>query len=400
MFASAIPFLSKGGMQDMVWMLATGLAERGHLVVIFVPPAPDGIGDRWLDGVHVIHSRLPMRWIFRTVRKDANRLFTQLDEQQGRFDLVHTHSAGGYLFQRYNAGRGRERTPLAMSLYGTAIDEIVTLARLLSDAHAQHGLRLDTKRVLGIAYFYLGLLMTRRTFAEGSDALFVTSQQQKGIAVRHYRFRPEKVHVLPNAVRTDQFTPPPDDCPISGRLLAVARLLEQKGVQVVIRALPRIRAAIPTATLDIVGDGEYRRRLVELVADLGLGSCVTFHGSVDYAALPQFYRSCDLFVNPTLRANGYDLTVLQAMACGRPVVASDVGSLPELVTGATGILTPPGDEGAFAGAVIALLQDETHARQMGRAARSRVEAEFSLDALLDGTLEIYGQMLALPPRKA
>jgi glycosyltransferase involved in cell wall biosynthesis len=393
MFASTIPLISKGGMQDMVWMLATGLAERGHSVVVFTPPAPDGLSERWLDGVRLIHSSLPMRWIFRSVREDANELYARMVEAEGPFDLVHTHSAGGYLFQRYNQRRGPNRIPLAMSLYGTAVDEIATLARLLFERNAKHGIRPDAKRVLGILYFYLGLLVTRRTFSEGSDALFVTSRQQKDIAVKHYLFESAKVHVVPNAVRTDQFTPPPKHSS-RGRLLAVARLLEQKGVQVIVRALPQIRREAPGATLDIVGDGEYRPCLMRLVEDLGLEECVTFHGAVEFADLPTFYQSCDIFLNPTLRANGYDLTVLQAMACGRPVVVSRIGSIPELVTEATGTLIPPGDERALKQAVIELLTNEERARQLGDAARRRIELDFGLDATLDKTLEVYGHILS------
>ena len=392
MFASAIPFLSKGGMQDMIWMLAAGLARRGHSIVVFTPPAADNLSARWLDGVRVIHSGLPMRWIFRSVREDANDLYAQVVRQEGPFDLVHTHSAGGYLFQRYNQRCSQTRTPVAMSLYGTAIDEMVTLALLLVGRRVNHGIRLDTKRLLGILYFYIALLVTRGTFSKGSDALFVTSQRQKDLAVRYYLFESAKVHVVPHSVRTDQFVPPPIRSP-RGRLLAVARLLEQKGVQIIIRALPRIRGAFPGATLDIVGDGEYRSHLERLVGGLGLEGCVTFHGAVDFADLPRFYQSCDIFLNPTLRANGYDLTLLQAMACGLPVVVSRIGSILSLVTEETGALIPRADEQALAQSVIELLKNDERARQLGEAARRRIERDFSLDAMLDKTLEVYSKIL-------
>ena len=142
-----------------------------------------------------------MWWIFRTVRADANSLFERLAKDELPFDIAHTHSAGGYLFQRHNIGSAR-RIPVTMSLYGTAIDEIVTLARLLKDAHAEHGLRTDLKRVFAIIYFAVGLVVTRRTFTRGSDALSVTSKQQKRLAVKYYKFRPEQVHIVPNGVRT------------------------------------------------------------------------------------------------------------------------------------------------------------------------------------------------------
>jgi glycosyltransferase involved in cell wall biosynthesis len=117
---------------------------------------------------------------------------------------------------------------------------------------------------------------------------------------------------------------------------------------------------------------------------------VRFAGAVPLEELPRWYAIADLFLNPTVRINGYDLTILQAMACARPVVVSNIGSVPTAVRdGVDGVLVPPGDPAALAAAVIALHRDPARAAALGAAARRAVEERFSLERMVDGTLAVY-----------
>ena len=106
--------------------------------------------------------------------------------------------------------------------------------------------------------------------------------------------------------------------------------------------------------------------------------------------LPDLYAAADLFVNPTVRINGYDLTILQAMACARPVVVSNIGSVPTAVTdGVDGVLAPPGDPEALAARLLAVLGDRERAAALGAAARTTVVGRFSVEAMVEGTLGAY-----------
>src|SRR5207245_7856921 len=110
--------------------------------------------------------------------------------------------------------------------------------------------------------------------------------------------------------------------------------------------------------LAIVGDGGYRSELEATARSVGVGRSVRFVGSVDLGRLPAFYAAADVFVNPTVRINGYDLTILQAMAMARPVVVSNIGSVPTAVQNdRDGFLVPPGEPRALAAGILRVLDD-------------------------------------------
>jgi glycosyltransferase involved in cell wall biosynthesis len=167
----------------------------------------------------------------------------------------------------------------------------------------------------------------------------------------------------------------------------VSRLSREKGLDVLLRALARIRASGADATLRIAGDGPERERLAALVADLGVGAFVSFLGAQrDTASL---YRSCDVFVQPS-REEACSLSVLEAMAAGAPVVATAVGGTPELARDELDALLVPCDDPALlAGAVVALLEDRARAAALGASARRRVLARFTLDRMIGETIAVY-----------
>jgi len=119
------------------------------------------------------------------------------------------------------------------------------------------------------------------------------------------------------------------------RLITVCRLAEGKNVQAILRALPVIRDMIPDVHLDVLGDGEYRSALENLVRELRLADAVTFHGNVNHADVLKQLSTSHLFVFPTRVKEGFPKAVLEALACGLPVIATRVSVIPQLLkTGA------------------------------------------------------------------
>jgi glycosyltransferase involved in cell wall biosynthesis len=167
-------------------------------------------------------------------------------------------------------------------------------------------------------------------------------------------------------------------------LLCVARLVRQKGVDVAAAALPRIRERHPDAALVVLGEGPERSRLQ---AD-GL----YLPGRVgDVAA---WYERAEVLVHP-VRWEGFGLALLEAMLAAKPVVATAVSSVPEIVIdGATGLLVPPDDPGALGDAVLRLLDDPARALALGREGRSRARAEFSVRRMADRTAAVYAAVSA------
>ena len=173
-------------------------------------------------------------------------------------------------------------------------------------------------------------------------------------------------------------------------LLCVARLAEQKGVDVAIRALPAIRSEHPDTVLLVLGEGTERARLERLAESLGVDEAVLLPGRVgDVAA---FYRRAELLVHP-VRWEGFGLALLEAMLAARPVVASSVASAPEIVEEArTGLLVPPDDPATLAAAVSSLLADRERAGAYGQAGLERARAEFSVARMAKRTAEAYARL--------
>lgn len=157
------------------------------------------------------------------------------------------------------------------------------------------------------------------------------------------------------------------------RVVFLGRLRKYKGAQHAIRALPRIRGAVPGATLDVVGDGPYRSDLERLAGALGVAQAVRFRGALPHAEKVAALNEAQVAVCPSPK-EGWGLTVIEANACGVPVVASRSPGLVESVRdGETGFLVPHGDAAALADGVIRLLEDR--ALRLRQAAAARAWAE-------------------------
>lgn len=189
------------------------------------------------------------------------------------------------------------------------------------------------------------------------------------------------VHLIPHGVDTERFCPQPPLAPAPLRLLAVGRLVEKKGFDILIEAAARLTLHFE---LRIVGDGPLQAALQVAIQQAGLTGRVHLCGGLTHAELPQAYANAHAVVVPSIvdssgDRDGLPNVVLEAMACGRPVVASDVGAISHAVSdGVTGLLVPPGEAAALAHALSWLGQHPEAREEMGRFGRLRAEREFEL----------------------
>ncbi len=202
----------------------------------------------------------------------------------------------------------------------------------------------------------------------------------------------ERVCTLYNGVDVERFAPvlePPTTQPFT--IAVVAYLIADKGVDHLIRALARMR--MPGARLRVVGDGPEAPRLLALTRELGLERRVEWVGLSD--DVPAQLRSAHVFVHPAVWAEAFGLTIVEAMAMGKPVVASQVGGIPELIEhGVSGLLTPPGHAEALAHALDALALSPSLRRALGEQARRRVVERFPLHRCVQahvGWCEAWGR---------
>lgn len=231
----------------------------------------------------------------------------------------------------------------------------------------------------------------------------------KADLVEHGGFDPRRITVVPNGIEIDGYRPGGDaieavrarhGLPMagSGTLVAgtVARLHPQKGLQLLLAAVPRVLERHPDTLFAIAGEGEEEQRLKRIAGQLGpAGERVRFLGFE--SEVPALLALFDVFVLSSLW-EGMPFAILEAMAAGRPQVVTDVDGCRELVIdGETGLMVPPGRPGRLAEGICRLLGDAGLRERMGRAARTRAETEFSPERSAARLGDVFDALLAGRP---
>ncbi len=352
-----ITSLARGGAENHLLLLAAGQARAGHAVAVAGLKEPSELAGAFRAcgvGAHALDLRrygdpLPVVRLRALVRAF-------------RPDLVHAHLPPAELYARL-ALMGR-RTPLVITRHNDERFAPVAGQRLLSRWCAARA-----ARVICISG------AVRRWTA--GDA------RGPGLDGALCVVIPYALPPSPDAVAAPDLAGP---APLVGTL---ARLVPQKGLEVLLDAFARLASP---ARLVIAGDGPLRAALERRAAALDLAGRVRLLGPrADAAAV---MAALDLFVLPS-RWEGFGLVLLEAMAAGRPVVASRVSAIPEVVAdGETALLVPPGDAAALAAAMQALLDDPARRQAMGAAGRRRVAERFAPAAMVAATLDLYAAALA------
>ena len=171
----------------------------------------------------------------------------------------------------------------------------------------------------------------------------------------------------------------------------VARLVWFKGLQTLLAALPSVLATCQKTRLLIVGDGPLRQELEQQSRQLGIHEHVFFLGERE--DVPDLLALFDVFVLPSV-SEGMPITILEAMAAAKPIVATHVGGIPDTVSeGQTALLVQARDPSALAEAIIRLYQDQNLRINMGKAARACVLSDFTGEKMIGRTVHLYNSLL-------
>ncbi len=228
-----------------------------------------------------------------------------------------------------------------------------------------------------------------------ADAVLVNSRaMQHELGLRNRPIR--SVHVIPNGVPGDVFRPSPSWPLDGGYVLFVGRLVAQKGLAILVRAVGEVLYRWPDLQLVVGGEGMVGPAAEVVARYLGLAHRVSFRGWQGGEDLVRLYQDARAVVVPSIY-EPFGIVALEAMACGRPVIVSDVGGLREIVTdGVDGYLVPAGDHAALAQCMVDICRNPQRAREMGRNARARAES-FTWDASAAATASVYRQLASESP---
>lgn len=223
----------------------------------------------------------------------------------------------------------------------------------------------------------------RRRLAEAEFAVAI-SEFNRGFLGAYGGDRPTPVHVIHCGIDLGQYEFRPRAPAATGpaRALTIGGLKDYKGHEVLVRALATANGELERVSLDLVGDGPLREALEELVAGLGLGERVRFHGALTEPEVTAMLGRADIFVLPSVIAptgnmEGLPVVLMEALASGVPAVATRVSGIPELIRdGETGLLAEQGDPFDLARAIGRLLADPEAARRRAEAGRALVEREY------------------------
>lgn len=318
--------------------------------------------------IHALRQLRFQRWVVRKLK--------QLLREE-RYDVVHFHSQFAAA-----AGLGVARRHGALAVF--------------SSHNPAWGSPSLCRSRLQRAKYIMEMLSLRRAEGIITDSGAVAQNLLAYLGVPAEKLRAVPIGVA-DAYLKPVDTPPefrrrfaPDGAPI---VLNVARLAPYKNQIDLVSAMRSVLDVLPDARLVLVGqieDESYAAKVRRTAQDLGVDDRCFFAGAVPAEELRRLYGICDVFVLPSLWES-QGLSILEAMAAGKPVVASDIGPMRENVPADAGILVPPGDRFAIADAIAELLRDRGRGEAMGRRARSFVEAERRWERMAELTLDAYAQ---------
>ncbi|GBC84981.1 GDP-mannose-dependent alpha-(1-6)-phosphatidylinositol monomannoside mannosyltransferase [bacterium HR11] len=232
-----------------------------------------------------------------------------------------------------------------------------------------------------------------------ADRIIAISKAVREWLVQGFGLPPEKVQVVYYGIELERWVSPAQDLRsawgLEGRLLigSVGRLEPVKGHDLLIRAMPAVVREFPQTTLLIAGHDpwSYGRVLERLVIQLGMDRHVRFLGF--QSDIPSFLHSIDVFALAS-RSEGFGQVIIEAMAAGKPVVASKIAPLTEIIRhGETGLLVKPGDPNEFAEGVAWILKNPDQARQMGKRGQEVVASDFSAEKMANKITALYSELL-------
>jgi glycosyltransferase involved in cell wall biosynthesis len=375
-----------GGQGEVVFRLQKSLQELSVDAYVFTS------GSRVPGYLHTMRTGSGKRFFYAVSAVYVN-WFRKMD-----FDVINVHQESGLsVIPLLVASRCRAK--IVTTLHTSYLSESRSLSRLTGFRPEQAAPTLDE-------YFVKYLLTPIKVFGTSldcalSDKIVAVCAKTREECKLDYGIPEEKMTVIYNGVNLIEFNPQItrskirseyslDDKPV---ILSVGCGTIRKGIPYLLRSVRDVKAQIPDVRLIVTGPTSYKQQMLSITRDLGIQENVIFSGKVPREELPFYYSACDIVAVPSLQ-EGFPIVVLEAMASGKPVVASRVGGIPEAIEpGKTGILVDAGNSNQLGRALITLLNDQDLRRRMGREARLVAETRFDWERIAQRYIDEFDSLL-------
>ena len=260
---------------------------------------------------------------------------------------------------------------------------------------------------------YYGLNLPLKLSLEGfclnkADRIIVPTRKNAQLVSHEYDIGKQKIRIVPLGIDASKFrirkTELRHELNLVGKkvVLFVGRLEKGKGVHVLVDCISEVVRRVPNAYFVFIGQdtdtaptgGSFKKYILDKTKEKGCSDRVLMVGHLsEVNSLIEYYSLCDVFVLPSFYES-FALVYIEAMACSKPVIGTNVGGTPEVIyDGKTGILIPPGDTKALEDAIVSLLINEEKCRELGSNARREVEKSFSDVSMAKKTLEVFRELV-------
>ncbi|MGZ9583477.1 1,4-alpha-glucan branching protein domain-containing protein [Paenibacillus marinisediminis] len=381
MLAWEYPPLVIGGLSRAVYELSRHLAAKQCEVHVMTRDVPGSPPYEVMDGVHIYRVPVPksetpigfMDWVLQMNIAMIDGVEALMNNNGVQFDFVHAHDwlvyiAAKELKHTYNLPL---ITTIHATEYGRNLGEVHTDLQ-----HRIHDLESELVRE--------------------SEHIIVCSHAMVREVNQLFDVPLSRVTMIPNGVECAESAPSPlhhaaDDGPV---LFCIGRLVYEKGIHVLLHALPLIRQTMKHARLIIAGAGPMASQLKAIIHELMLDDCVHLIGFVDSDIRDKLFQVTDVCVFPSLY-EPFGIVALEAMGAGIPVVVSDTGGLAEIIDhDRDGYKTPPGDVESLAWHTVDLLRDRDKAQRFSLAAARKVRSKYDWNTIAVSTRKIYEEVIA------
>jgi len=379
-----------GGVERHVSTLVKGLLKRGHDITIITSKHPRGIEKKQYKKLKIFYTQIEIKRNplsnFRHF-KEAINIFKKINVKE-KFDIIHTQSDLIWWYLK----NVKKTTPTVTTLHRTIINEFKSSIR--------------SKPYLAPFWVFLLPLyhFIGRFYLKKSDKLICVSLILMKDVIKQYRVPKAKIEIIFNGIDIKKFKPK-DNSRIKNLrkkyatkqekiILYIGSLIKQKGCHILIKSFSDILKKEKNLKLVIGGSGPYYKNLKNLIENLRLENKVIFVGKIDSKDTVNYYNIADIFVFPTLRIESFGLVSAEAMSCGKPVIASKIGAISDVITNfKDGILVKPNNLEELRKNILKVLNNKTLVKRLSENARKKIVNNFNIDKMIDETIKVYDGLL-------